>query len=179
MSKSDNPPTEFSGGTVLDLIATIIQQSPDCIVAKEGEILHVFSQTAVFNPLNFLNLRIPEYRAFDAPLYRAEGLLRTRINILLYPNLYSGGFGGGYGDGIPNSFSGRNITFEGYDITIREILTLIAETLGNALWIVRLSPEELTAERPTWEGVSMNKAGHSPINYRWQFIPLDKENQQE
>jgi hypothetical protein len=115
--KSENPTLDFGGGTVLDLIETVIQQSPDCIVTKEGEMLHIFPQTAVFNPLNFLNLLIPEYRAFDEPLYVAEGLLRTRINTLLYPDRYRGGYGGGYGGGVPSPFQGRNITIYGYDMT--------------------------------------------------------------
>lgn len=172
--QSENPTLGFGGGTVLDLITAITQQSPDCIVTKEGEMLHAFSQTAVSNPLNFLNLRIPEYRVFNEPLYIAEGLLRTRINMVLYPDPYSGGIGGGYGGGMPNPFLGRSITFSGFDLTIREILIYIAEALGNALWIVRLNPDELTGTRPKWEGVPRNKSGHSPINYRWQFIPLDK-----
>jgi hypothetical protein len=54
------------------------------------------------------------------------------------------------------------------------MLPFIAEELGNELWIVRLNPDELTGDRPKWEGVPLNKSGHSPINYRWQFIPLDK-----
>jgi hypothetical protein len=172
--ESDNQPPDFSGDSVLDLIAAVIQQSPDCIVTKEGEILHVFSQSEVFNPLNFLNLQIPEYSAFHEPLFEAERLLRMKINRLLYPGPYGGGYGGG---GVPNSFRARAITLVGYNLTIREILNRIAEDHGNALWIVKLNPDELTAERPTWEGVPRNKSGHSPLNCRWQFIPLDKEPQ--
>jgi hypothetical protein len=169
-----NNSLDFHEGRVIDLIAAITKSVPDAVVNEEGEALHVFFLHAVFSPMNFLNLRIPEYHVFNEELYIAEGLLGTRINMELYPEMYSGGFGGGYGGGIPNPFMGRNINFSGYDLTIREILTRIAQALGNALWMVKLSPDELTGERPKWEGVPRDESGHSPINYRWRFIPLDE-----
>ena len=71
--------------------------------------------------------------------------------------------------------SGANISLTGEDLTIREILTKIAEANGNALWLVRLSPEELTGATPKWLGIAINKYGHSPINDRWRFIELSEK----
>ena len=55
--------------------------------------------------------------------------MRTKINMLLYPERYREGYGGGYGAAPDNPFWAENITFSGKDLTIREILTHIARAV--------------------------------------------------
>ncbi|HEY8225457.1 MAG TPA: hypothetical protein VIG25_09285 [Pyrinomonadaceae bacterium] len=169
------PQLTFKGGSVLDLIEAIVRQSSEHQLLIEDRILYVCPPAVVSHPFNFLNLRITNYSVKDESLFGAEAALRTSINMMLYPELYKNGYGGGYGGGYPDVFWQKNITFSGHDLTIREILTGIAEESGNAFWIVKLKPEELIGDKPKWIGVPINKYGHSPINSRWQFIPLSEE----
>jgi hypothetical protein len=163
---------DFLGGTIRELLRAVC---PNSGLRSQGGLLHVaFPKTVAHSPLNFLNLRIPGYSAINEPLFVAEGLLRTRINMVLYPELYRSGFGGGYGGG-GTPFSLRSITFSGDDLTIRDILSGIAESHGNALWVVQLSHDELAGTKPKWEGIPQNKQGQSPLSNRWKFIPLVKE----
>lgn len=69
-------------------------------------------------------------------------------------------------------FTIPNITFSGCDLSVREILNKIVENNGNALWLVRLEPREFAGRKPYWEGKPLDEQGHSPVNGRWQFIPL-------
>ena len=128
---------------------------------------------APLNPLNFLNLRIPEYEAVNSPLHLAERELRAQINLLLYPNPKSGGRGGGYGGWSPDPLRDCNINLSGHNLSIRDVLTGIALACGKALWIVELSRDELSGQTPKWEGIPRNKQGQSPLANRWKFVPLN------
>jgi hypothetical protein len=68
-----------------------------------------------------------------------------------------------------------NVTLSGDNLTIREILTGIAMANGNALWIVRLNKNEFEGSEPRWGGEPIDEYGHSPLNTRWRFIPLDEK----
>jgi hypothetical protein len=72
---------------------------------------------------------------------------------MLYPDEYKYGHNGGYGGGYPDVFWKENITFAGRDLTIRDILSGIAEKSGDALWIVRLKADEFNGNQPKWIGV--------------------------
>jgi hypothetical protein len=165
----------FGGGSVLHLIEQIVQQSPNHQLAVGDHSLHVFSPLAVSHPLNFLNLRIPRFVVRDESLLGAQAWLRTMINMMLYPELYKDGFGGGHGGAADSPFWIRGITISVENLTIREILTKIAEANGNALWVVELSPDELAGGKPRWDGVPRDEYGHSPLNNRWRFITLIRE----
>jgi hypothetical protein len=138
----------------------------------EGGVLHVFSPAEFSSLLNFLNLRIPNYEVKNESLLGADAWLRTKINMLLYPQRYQEGYGGGYGSAPDDPFWAKNINISGENLTIREILNRIVQANGNALWVVTLDPNELRGNKPKWEGVPPNQAGHSPLNYRWKFISL-------
>jgi hypothetical protein len=163
----------FNKGSVLDLIKAVMQQSPEQQLIIEDQILYISAPAVISHPFNFLNLRIESYGVKNESLFGAEDRLRIGINMLLYPELYKNGYGGGYGGGYPNAFWKKNITFSGQNLTIREILTKIAKESGNALWIVQLKPDEFTADKPKWVGIPINEYGHSPLNTRWRFIPLN------
>jgi hypothetical protein len=165
----------FNRGSVLDLIKAVMQQSPEQQLIIEDRILYISAPTVISHPLNFLNLRIESYEVKNESLFGAEDMLRININMMLYPELYKNGYNGGYGGGYPHAFWKKNITFSGENLTIREILTKIAEKSGNALWIVRLKPDEFAGDKPNWAGIPIDEYGHSPLNTRWRFIPLVEE----
>jgi hypothetical protein len=177
--KSNRSTVREPGGkthSVLELIRSILRESPEHQLMIEDNLLHVFSQSSIAHPFNFLNLQIEDFAAQDDSLYGAEANLCTAINMTLYPELYKNGWAGGYGglsaydpDGL---FSLRNITFSEGNLPIREILNQIAKANGNALWVVRLRPSELKGEKAHWDGKPLNEYGHSPLSHRWQFIPL-------
>ena len=165
----------LSGGSVLQLLQAILQQLPEHELVVEDRMLRVFSPAVVSHSFNFLNLRISSYQVTDESLLGAQAMLRTKINMILYPELYKHGHAGGYGGASDSVFWVRNMSLSGRGSTIREILTKIAEANGNALWVVRLSPEELAGDKPKWLGIPINKYGHAPINDRWRFIALSQK----
>lgn len=166
----------FKGGSVLDLIKTIVQQSPEHQVLNEGRILYIYPPAVAAHQFNFLNLRIDDYEVNEESLYGAEFELRICINAKLYPELYKNGYVGGFGGAPDDLFMKvQNITLSGRDLTIREILNRIIEESGNALWIVKLNKDEFTGDKPKWVGVPIDEHGNSPLETRWQFIPLNNE----
>jgi len=165
----------FRKGTVLDLLEAIVRRSPGHHVVLTDRVVYVHPPAVVGRRNNFLNLRIPHYRVVNESLLGAEYMLRHGINALLYPNLYKHGFGGGYGSAPDDPFWEENVTVSGDNLTIREILTRIAVANGNALWVAVLRPNEFEGGKPQWEGVSIDEYGHSPLNTRWRFIPLDEK----
>jgi len=169
------PPLSFRGGSVEELIEAIVQRLPEHQLSVDDRIVHVYSFSAYSHPFNFLNLRISSLAVKDQSLLGAQDALRHGINELLYPELYKNGWVGGYGCGCPPQFWEKNITFSGDNLTIREVLNLIAQNSGKFLWVVRLKKEELTGDKPKWLGVPISENGHSPLNARWSFILLGEE----
>lgn len=177
LERSDANPksaVRFSGGSVSQLVDAILQQSPEHQLAVEDRMLRIFSPAVVSHPYNFLNLQVARFQVTNESLFGAEAMLRTRINMLLYPELYRHGYGGGYGGASDSAFWVRNISISAQDLTIREILTKIAKANGNAGWVVRLTTEEMAGAKPKWDAVPINDYGHSPINARWRFIALNE-----
>jgi hypothetical protein len=169
------PALVFDKGSVLDLIRAVVRRAPEQQLIVKDRILYISAPTVVSHPFNFLNLRIENYSVKDESLFGAEFELRMGINMMLYPELFKNGYDGGYGGGTPHVFWKKNINVSGERLTIREILTKIAVASGNALWIVRLKPDEFTGNKPKWLGVPIDEYGHSPLNTRWRFIPLSEE----
>lgn len=168
----DSPFLNESYETVRQLIHAILAHSPAYQVRTEEGILYIAQPFVAASHKNFLNLRISRYEVKDVNLFDAEEQLRIRINLLLFPQLYKNGYGGGYGYPPDHVFTARNITASGSDLTIRSVLNKIAASSGNALWVVQLTPKELTSERSSWEQKRPDKYGHAKINSRWRFIPL-------
>ena len=177
LEEVDQPiaPLDFHKGRVLDLLAAIVRRSPEHQLAIRQKMVYVYPPQVANHPFNFLNLRIPNYRVTKQSLFGAEDMLKHSINALLYPDLYRGGFGGGYGGSQDNSFREANVTVSGVNLTIRDLLTRIARANSHALWIVRLRPSEFKENRPLWEGVPIDRYGHSPLNTRWKFLPLEEK----
>jgi hypothetical protein len=165
----------FGKGTVLNLLEAIVRRSPEHHVVVRDDVVYVSPPAVANHRFNFLNLRVSHYRVTNEPLLGAQYMLRHSINALLYPDLYKHGFGGGYGSASDDPFWEANVTVSGDNLTIREILTRIAVANGNALWVVRLDEDEFEGSKPKWAGVPIDEYGHSPLNTRWKFIPLDEK----
>jgi hypothetical protein len=97
-------------------------------------------------------------------------LLKRKIDVTLYPEMKGRGYGGGYGGAPDSSFWNANISFYGYNLTVREILMRISALNGKGIWTVKLTKEELTGERPKWDGRPL-EAVHSMI-HGWRFTEI-------
>jgi hypothetical protein len=158
--------------SVRKLIEELVNRSTAHRVEIEGGLVHVFAPSVVLSRFNFLNIQVESIHLEDANLFDAEADLRTAINLTLYPEEFKDAYVGGHGYPSDHVFTIGNITFAGEDMTIREILNRITEGNGNALWVVRLKRNEFAARRPYWQGKPLDEYGHSPVNGRWDFIPL-------
>lgn len=167
-------PLSFRGGSVDQLIESIVKRSPGHQLFIDDRLVHVYSSFAYSHRFNFLNLRITSFVVKDQSLLCAEFMLRHSIDELLYPEVYKGGWNGGYGCGCPPEFWKPEISISGSNSTIREILNMIIAGSGKFLWVVRLNREELSGDRPMWEGVPRDGSGDSPLNTRWRFVLLSE-----
>ena len=141
---------------------------------SSGNMLHVFAPAVVASHLNFLNIRIENFRVEDANVFDAEAQLRHMINLTLHPDLFRNGYGGGYGYPPDDVFTIPNITIYARNLTIREILDRITQANGNSLWVVKLKSSEFARRRPYWKGKPLDEYGYSPISSRWNFMPLSE-----
>jgi hypothetical protein len=169
-------PLYASRRTVRSLIDTILQQVPGYRARVENGVLNIARAAITDTPKNFLNLRIPEFQVDRANLYDCNALLRLKINMMLHPELYKGGVGGGYGYGVPSEdrFDANSITFSGRNLTVREILNKIVAINGNTLWVVQLVPNKEMTGEPFFAQGPLDEAGRPPLDFHWQFVPLDK-----
>ena len=60
-----------------------MRQSPEHQVLIEDGIVHVYSQSSLAHPFNFLNVRIESFGVEGESLYGGEASLCTAINITL------------------------------------------------------------------------------------------------
>lgn len=162
--------------TVRSLIAAILKQLPGYRARVENGVVNIARADTKDAPKNFLNLRIPEFRVDQANLHDANALLRLKINMTLHPDRYTGGVGGGYGYGVPSEdrFDSDIITFSGRSLTVREILNKIVAINANALWVVQLVPSKTMTGEPFFAQGPPDGAGRYPLDFHWQFLPLNK-----
>jgi len=75
--------------------------------------------------------------------------------------------------GLPIHCGTCNINFSSHDLSIRDVLTGIALACGKALWIVKLSRDELSGQKAEMGKASpeTGKAGHLSA-VAGKFIPL-------
>jgi hypothetical protein len=134
-------------------------------------VVHVFDQSFSNDSKNFLNLRIPQFKAENESLFGAEFWLKVEIERVLTPNT---GFGGGHGHGIPRSdgFDRRNITLSVNDATVRQLLDRIALQQGNALWLVRILPSQMMPNGRFYAQAASADNKTAAADFRWEFLPL-------
>jgi hypothetical protein len=158
--------------TVAKIINTIIQQTPGYTLEIKNGVINISNNSFAASPHNFLNLRIPEYRASNLNVFGAESLLRMTIASTLHPERYVGGRNGGYGYGIPreDGFDIRNISFSGKNLTVRDVLNALVKENGNSLWVVELNPSKMMKEEPFF---AQRSYGNDVQTYfAWQIVPL-------
>jgi hypothetical protein len=156
---------------VREVLEEILRGAPDYRVQTDGGLVRIYSPAAAEHPFNFLNLRLEDYSVKKGDLFAAEDQLRWAIRFTLEPEEYANGYGGGYGHGSNDVFEFPEITLEGSNLTIREVLNRIALAQGNALWVATIKGEDLQADKPWWETTSED-GDHLPITAGWNFQPL-------
>ncbi|HEY3132420.1 MAG TPA: hypothetical protein VGL91_23400 [Acidobacteriota bacterium] len=130
------------------------------------------------DPKNFLNLRIPEFKAERESLLVASGQLKLTIKMHLHPERYTHGYGGGTGYGLdPTSgFDIPNITLDSQYLSIREILNRLILINGNALWVVNFIPGLLLQDEDFLaQTYYLFPAREAIRGFYWDLIPLGKK----
>lgn len=167
-------PVHLRNTTALDILQFIINQQSNYSFEFNNGLVHVFAPSYINDSRNFLNLRIPEFQARKENLFEVSYKLKISISRLLHPNM---GYGGGYGR--PESDDGFDlpiITFSGNNLTARQILDNIVIKQGNALWIVRLLPSKMMADKPYF-AQDYPDGDAKARNFHWQFIALAQTDQ--
>jgi flagellar basal body-associated protein FliL len=172
-SEKNLQPVHLRKTTVREAIRHILQQHPGHEFKEEDGIIHIFSNTFIYDSRNFLNLRIQEFSLTDASLFEANYQLRKSILRTLHTGVNLGG-GYGYGASGDDGFDKKNISFSNWNLSVREILTKIAVANGNALWVVRLIPTRMMAKEPFFVQGPSSKEARNTTSFIWQFIPLRK-----
>lgn len=163
--------SNFTKGTVLDLIKAIVARAPHEQVIVEDRIVRVFPTEVLNHKLNFLNLRLEHYCVSDECVLGANFDIKIGIDRMLYPEKFKHGYGGGYGGGEWLLWiKSINICVE--NATLRELFNEIVSQSGQAGWMARIKPDELQGQKPFWIGVPMNEHGTSPITGHWWFFEL-------
>jgi hypothetical protein len=163
------PDLHFKRGSVLELIQAIAGRAPENQVTVEDQIIHIYPRAFVSHPFNFLNLRIPEFKISKQSVQWAEDDLRLSIKELFYPEKYKGGSVSSRFISKEPALERNNVTVSGENLAIREILTRIAISSGNVLWVVRLGPKDFSGQTPLWKVSEPVWAAT-----RWKFVPLTK-----
>ncbi|MBZ5534536.1 MAG: hypothetical protein LAO31_01165 [Acidobacteriia bacterium] len=161
------PDLHFKRGSVLELIQAIVGRAPENQVTAEDQIIHIYPKAFVSHPFNFLNLRIPEFKISKQSVQWAEDDLKLSIKELFYPEKYKGGSVSARFISKEPALERNNVTVSGENLTIREILTRIAISSGNVLWVVGLGPKDFSGQTPLWKVSEPVWAAT-----RWKFIPL-------
>ncbi|HKS10863.1 MAG TPA: hypothetical protein VJS13_15030 [Pyrinomonadaceae bacterium] len=158
--------------TVLALLNLILQSVPDSSLTMEAEVVHVSDNRYVADSRNFLNLRIGEFSLTKANVYSAEFELRYRIHAALHPERYAGGMNGGYGYGFPDEdgLDVENITFDGKNLTVRNILDRIILGNGNTLWVVNIAPSRTMEKESFFAQFDAKQEG----DFAWRIVAFDK-----
>ncbi len=170
-----SPPIHLEKATLEEVLSRIVQQNPGYSWQATEGVVHVFSESVVSDPKNFLNLRIPEFKAERESLLFASGLLKLKIEMYLHPERFTHGYGGGSGYGLdPTSgFDVPNITLDSQYLSIREILNRLILLNGNALWVVNFIPGSMMQEEDFLaQTYYLFPAREAIRGFYWDLIPL-------
>jgi hypothetical protein len=147
--------------TVREMLNSILRDAPGYRIEVKDGVLSIGKAPWSEDPRNFLNLQLIEYRIEKGNVIHAEAALRFQIHSRLHPEKYLTGYNGGYGYGeISESFSVKNISITGQDITVRQVLNSIIRQNGDAFWVVELLPSRTLKNEPYFAtGSSTTGAG--------------------
>jgi len=136
-----------------------------------GGVLLISKPEIMESDKNFLNIRIPEYKASNVNVYGAEFNLRHAIDRALQPEKYAGphGYNGGYGYDPDSILAHTNIDISLSGATVREIMSEIIRQSGHAMWAVHLVPAK------TKPGARYFAQDDWPTpEFHWRFVQLDQ-----
>jgi len=157
--------------TVDALIQEVLVALPGYQATVVGGVLLIGKPEVMDSDKNFLNIRIPEYKASNVNVYGAEFNLRHAIDRALHPEKYVGphGWNGGYGYDPDSILAHTNIDISLSGATVREIMSEIIRQSGHAMWAVHLVPAK------TKPGARYFAQDDWPTReFHWRFIPLDQ-----
>jgi len=164
-------PIHVRNTTILAILSQILRQYPGYTFELNDGIVNIFMPALISDERNFLNIRIPQFVVDKANLFRASFELENAIRDVLHPR---SGYGGGVGHGSTNKsgFDVSNITFDVRNSTARGILNKIAKVQGNALWIVRLIPQQMMNNGRFYAQTSSMTSDRVAPEFHWDFISL-------
>jgi hypothetical protein len=164
-------PIHVRNTTILAILSQILRQYAGYTFELNDGIVHIFMPALISDERNFLNIRIPHFAVNKANLFFASYELGNVIGDVLHPRA---GYGGGFGHGPTNKsgFDVPNITFAVRNSTPRGILNKIAKVQGNALWIVRLIPQQMMNNGRFYAQTSSITSDTVAPKFYWDFIPL-------
>jgi hypothetical protein len=158
--------------TVIELIKSVVKRTPGYTAEIRNEVVLIKHSSFSDQRLNFLNLRLTQFKADKVNVFGAEWLLRVAINRTLHPEAYASASNGGYGYGhnIDDNFDVENISYTGRDVRVREVLNAIIKQNGNALWIVEFTPSKLMDNEPFF--AQRSHGTDVDTRFVWRIVPL-------
>lgn len=169
------PQVRLKGATARDILQDIMKHDPRYSWRVTQEVVHIFPDSIVSDPRNYLNIRIPNYRVVNEELRGASAMLRIYIKMFLHPERYVHGFGGGYGYGIPQppGWDDRNISLDLHGASVREILNTIIIINGNSLWASCIDAGKMMKGEMYYAQRQYSSEGVEPTkDFYWDLIPL-------
>ena len=169
-----SPEIHLKGATALGVLQEIVRHHPEYGWEVSPDIVHVFARSIVNDPRNYLNIRLPQYRAKDIDLLGMSWMLRLQIKIFLYPERYRNGWGGGYGGYQPPSWKVPK-SIELHDVTVRDILTSLVTITGNALWISCIDPTQMMENGKYFiQHLYDNMSLEPQKDFYWDLVPTSR-----
>jgi hypothetical protein len=163
-------PIHFHNISVKEIISRIANEKSGYRSIVSDGVVQVSKLELTNDPLNFLNVRFPNYAVEDDSLFEASYWLRVSIKRTLHPEVNIGGGLGG--KSAQEDFNKPTIHFSATDVTVREILNRLVAAQGNCLWVVHLNPALLMEGEPFYAQVVSSPAGKGNSDFSWDFIPL-------
>jgi len=174
---SDDPqakapsPVHIRDTTIRNLLSQILAQQPGYEFRLDDGVVHIFATRLLDDPRNFLNIRLREFSLEKANMGAARFYLWGTIISHLHQR---GGFGGGWGGYSKyKDFDVNKITFSCRDLTVRQALSKIVKSQGNALWVVRIRQRQMMEGEPFYVQIPVAEDGEPAKSFAWQFIALD------
>lgn len=166
-------PIHLKHTTLQEVFRVILSQHPGYEFKLNDGVVHIFSVALVNDERNFLNLKIPHIQVEDRLLYAAQYTLRAKIEVSLGRRL-SGVRAKGYISGWNSCFDRLQVNFSEKNLTVRQILNVIAVKQTNILWVVCFNPSELMEGAPPFFAQIDIPENKITSYFCWNFMGLDE-----